>query len=51
MKREKIYIDEIPAIIWGEKSDKAYIYIHGKMQCKEDAKDFAEIAKEKATRQ
>lgn len=47
MKREKIYIDGIPAVIWGEKSDKAYIYVHGKMQCKEDAKDFAEIAEKK----
>lgn len=47
MKREKIYIDGIPAIIWGEKSDKAYIYVHGKMQRKEDAEDFAEIAERK----
>lgn len=47
MKSEKIYIDGIPAIIWGEKRNKAYIYVHGKMQCKEDAKDFAEIAERK----
>lgn len=47
MKTEKIYIDGIPALIWGENSDKAYIYVHGKMQCKEDAEDFAEIAEGK----
>ncbi len=41
---EKIKIQNIPAIIFGEKSDKIYIYVHGKMSCKKEAFNFAEIA-------
>ena len=37
-------IKHIPAILWGEKSNKTYIYVHGKMSCKEDAQEFAKIA-------
>ena len=44
MIKEKINIEGIPAIIWGEKSDKAYIFVHGKMSNKESAEAFAEIA-------
>ena len=36
MKTEKIKIDNIPSIIWGEKSPKVYIAIHGNMSNKED---------------
>ncbi len=47
MTSEKIYIKKIPAIIWGEKSDKVYIFVHGKMSNKESAEHFAEIAEGK----
>ena len=36
MKIEKIKINNIPSIIWGEKSQKVYIAIHGNMSNKED---------------
>lgn len=42
--REKLYVNNIPAIIWGEPSEKAYIYVHGKMSYKESAEYFAELA-------
>ncbi len=44
MLKEKIYIGNIPAIIWGEESGKVYIFVHGKMSSKESAEAFAEIA-------
>ncbi len=40
----KINIGNIPAILWGESSDKIYIFVHGKMSNKESAQGFAEIA-------
>ena len=43
----KIRISNIPTVVWGEKSDKAYIYVHGKMSSKESAVMFAEIAEKK----
>lgn len=47
METEKLLINGIPAIIWGEKSDKVYIHVHGKMSRKEYADGFASIAEEK----
>ncbi|MCL2081827.1 MAG: alpha/beta hydrolase [Oscillospiraceae bacterium] len=44
MKKESLKIEGIPAIIWGDESDKVYIYVHGKMASKEDAQDFANKA-------
>lgn len=44
MKTEKIYIENIPALLIGEKSDKAYLFVHGKMGQKEEALDFAKCA-------
>ena len=44
MIKEKIYIGSIPAVIWGKKSDKAYLFVHGKMSNKESAEAFAETA-------
>ncbi len=40
----RVLIEGIPTLIWGPDSDKVYIYVHGKMGCKEDAEAFAEIA-------
>ena len=46
MQKEKIKIDYIPGIIWGEKSKKVIIAVHGSMSNKEDEviKILAEIA-------
>ena len=44
MKKETIKIERIPAILWGDKSNRIYIYIHGKLSSKEEAEGFAEIA-------
>lgn len=47
MKTNKITINNIPSIVWGEKSDKVYIFVHGKMSSKEAAEAVAEIAEDK----
>ncbi len=47
MTKQELTIKGIPSILWGDKSDKIYIYVHGKMSCKEEAQDFAAIASEK----
>lgn len=47
MKELKIAVAGIPAIVWGEPSEKVYIHVHGKMSRKEYAQDFAEIAEKK----
>ena len=44
MKRQSLTIGGIPAILWGEPSDRIYIHIHGKMSRKEYAEAFAAIA-------
>ena len=36
MKKEIININNIPSIIWGEKSNKVFTAIHGNMSNKED---------------
>jgi alpha-beta hydrolase superfamily lysophospholipase len=47
MHTQKLTIDGIPAIIWGERSDRVYLVVHGKSSCKEDAERFATIAVDK----
>lgn len=47
MKAEKIKVGKIPAIVWGEESDRAYIFVHGKESKKEYAAPFAALAEEK----
>ena len=36
MKTQKLKINNIPSIIWGDKSNKVYIAVHGNMSNKED---------------
>ncbi|MBN3376592.1 alpha/beta hydrolase, partial [Clostridium botulinum] len=36
MIRENLKIKNIPAILWGNKSDKLFIAVHGNMSNKED---------------
>lgn len=43
MEEKRIKIGIIPAVIYGEKADKVYLYIHGKLGQKEEAADLAEI--------
>lgn len=40
---EKLKIKNIPAIVYGEASEKVYLYIHGKKGNKEAAESFAAI--------
>lgn len=47
MNTKKLTIQDIPAIVWGEKSEKVYIHVHGKMSGKESAEEFASIAENK----
>ena len=36
MKKERVTIDGIPSLIWGEKSNGVFIAVHGYMSYKED---------------
>jgi len=47
MKRERIEIQGIPALVWGEPSEKVCLCVHGKMSSKESAEGIARIAREK----
>ncbi len=47
MNKEKLNINGIPAILWGEKSSKVFIAVHGNMSNKED--EVIEIFAEKVT--
>lgn len=47
MKLENIKIGEIPAIMWGEKSDNLYLYVHGQGGNKEEASLFAQTVCQK----
>ena len=44
MKKTRIEINHIPALVWGENSDKVYLCVHGKMSSKESAEGIAKIA-------
>lgn len=44
METQNLYINEVPAVIWGSLSSKMYLYIHGQGGNKEEGKLFAEIA-------
>ena len=43
MKQEFFQIDAIPAVLYGEASDRVWLFIHGKCGCKEEGAAFAEI--------
>lgn len=47
MKQTPYKIGSIPAIVWGEPSEKAYLYVHGKLSNKESAEAFAALAEER----
>ena len=43
MKEIHITVQEIPAVLYGDSSESLFLYIHGKMGCKEEAARLAEI--------
>ena len=43
MEEVLLKIAHIPAILYGEKKDTIFLFVHGKCGCKEEAKDFARI--------
>lgn len=47
MKKTRIEINHIPVLVWGEKSDKVYLCVHGKMSSKESAEGIANIAEQR----
>ena len=40
---KKFLFHHIPAVLYGDSSEKLFLYIHGKMGCKEEAAHLAEI--------
>lgn len=42
--KQRFALGTIPAIVWGETSDKVYLFVHGMKSRKEEAEDFANIA-------
>lgn len=44
MRKVEFKIESIPAILWGNPSEKVYLFVHGKLSSKEAAADLAEIA-------
>ena len=44
MKKQPMTLAGIPAILYGSRSRKVYLYIHGKNGCKEEAERFAYTA-------
>lgn len=47
MKTQKFILGDIPAILWGDDSNRVYVHVHGKMSRKEYAESFAAIAETK----
>ena len=43
MENRNIFINEVPAILWGQQSNRLFLYIHGKGGNKEEAAAFSEI--------
>ena len=36
MKTQKLLIDQIPAVVWGEPADRVFLAVHGNLSNKED---------------
>ena len=45
MKTEYQSIAGVPALVIGEEAEKVWLFVHGKMGCKEEAFSFAEPAR------
>ena len=44
MKKIKLEVAGIPAVLYGKRSRRVYLYVHGKNGCKEEAERFAATA-------
>ena len=44
MKKQTMTLAGVPAVLYGERSRKVYLYLHGKNGCKEEAERFAAAA-------
>lgn len=44
MKKERLQIGRIPALLWGDPSDRLYLCLHGQGGCKEEAENLSSIA-------
>lgn len=44
LRAEKLDIGGIPAVLYGEKSDRVWLFVHGRCGRKEEARAFAELA-------
>ena len=44
MKKQTVTLAGVPAVLYGERSRRAYLYLHGKNGCKEEAERFAATA-------
>lgn len=47
MRSEKIMLGQIPAVVWGEPSERVWLCVHGKLSCKEAMEGLAAIAAER----
>lgn len=44
MKQRNLQINQIPSVLYGEDSERVWLFIHGKCGCKEEGAAFAEVA-------
>ena len=44
MKKQTMKMAGVPAVLYGERSRRVYLYVHGKNGCKEEAERFANTA-------
>ena len=44
MKQTQFEIGKIPTVVYGDQSDRVYLYLHGQGGNKEEALEFAEHA-------
>ena len=47
MNIQRQTIRDVPALVWGPPSERAYLFVHGQCSCKEDAASFAAVANDK----
>lgn len=43
MKTQHMFIQTIPAILYGDDAERGYLFLHGQMGCKEEAESFAQL--------
>lgn len=43
MKTQHLFIETIPAVLYGENAERGYLFLHGQMGRKEEAESFAQL--------